>query len=80
MVAIPSAALVPLYLRKWSSSVTLVNEVVALGLWLAVFITVAGFLHSVGNNYGGDIRSAWISTAVLSALEWFVKSRRQFTH
>lgn len=55
---------------------TLVIEVAALGLWLAVFLTVTVFLHSVGNNYGGDIRRAWISTIVLSALEWFVKSRK----
>lgn len=55
---------------------TLVIEVAALGLWLAVFLTVTVFLHSVGNNYGDDIRSAWISTIVLSALEWFVISRK----
>jgi hypothetical protein len=54
--------------------VTLVIETAALALWLAVFITITVFLHRVGYNYGGNIRSAWISTTVLSALEWYVNS------
>jgi hypothetical protein len=80
VIVIPSAALVPLYLQKWSSPVTLVIEAAALALWLAVFITITVFLHRVGYNYGGNIRSAWISTTVLSALEWYVNSWKAIWH
>lgn len=69
VVAIPSTGLVPLYLRGRPYPTIVIIESAALALWLAVFITTIVSLHRVGHNYGASIRSAWISTIVLSVLE-----------